>query len=125
MSANALTPAPQFEELRMPFQISELVIRVSGDSADGAIVGKQPPAAVSECRQGGHTCVPNVTDCRKGGTTCVPPGAVSDCRGGGTTCAPPGPGKSQPKKAELDFVLQQIRDAVAADPANDEELVTA
>jgi hypothetical protein len=35
------------------------------------------------------------------------------------------PGKSQPKKAELDFVLQQIRDAVAADPAHDEELITA
>jgi hypothetical protein len=124
----------------MPFQISELVIRVSGDSADGAIVGKQPPAAVSECRQGGHTCIPDVTDCRKGGSTCAPPNVPSDCRKGGATCIPPnvpsdchhggstcapGPGKSQPKKAELDFVLQQIRDAVAAEPAEDEELVTA
>jgi hypothetical protein len=109
----------------MPFQISELVIRVSGDSADGAIVGKQPPAAVSECRQGGHTCIPDVTDCRKGGSTCAPPDVPSNCRQGGVTCAPPAPGKSQPKKAELDFVLQQIRDAVAAEPANDEELVTA
>ena len=104
----------------MPFQISELVIRVTTDSPDGAIVGKE---AVSECRQGGHTCVPNVTDCRKGGSTCAPPNVPSDCRKGGTTCAPPE--KSQPKKAELDFVLQQIRDAVAAETANDEELVTA
>ena len=104
----------------MPFQISELVIRVTTDSPDGAIVGKE---AVSECRQGGHTCVPNVTDCRKGGSTCAPPNVPSDCRKGGTTCAPPG--KSQPKKAELDFVLQQVRDAVAAETANDEELVTA
>jgi hypothetical protein len=117
----------------MPFQISELVIRVAGDSPDGAIVGKQP--AVSECRQGGHTCLPNVTDCRKGGNTCA---NVTDCRKGGTTCSPdvpstcrehtcmpPSPGKPQPKKAELEFVLQQIRDAVAAEPANDEELVTA
>ena len=103
----------------MPFQISELVIRVTTDSPDGAI-GKQ---AVSECRQGGHTCVPNVTDCRKGGSTCAPPNVPSDCRKGGTTCAPPD--KSQPKKAELDFVLQQVRDAVAAETANDEELVTA
>jgi hypothetical protein len=104
----------------MPFQISELVIRVTTDSPDGAIVGKE---AVSECRQGGHTCVPNVTDCRKGGSTCAPPNVPSDCRKGGTTCAPPD--KSQPKKAELDFVLQQVRDAVAAETANDEELVTA
>jgi hypothetical protein len=104
----------------MPFKISELVIRVAADSPDGAIVGKE---AVSECRQGGHTCVPNVTDCRKGGSTCAPPNVPSDCRKGGTTCAPPE--KSQPKKAELDFVLQQIRDAVAAETANDEELVTA
>jgi hypothetical protein len=37
---------------------------------------------------------------------------------------PGGPGKSQPKKAELDFVLQQLRNAVAAEPAK-EELVTA
>jgi hypothetical protein len=114
----------------MPFQISELVIRVTGDSPDGAIVGKQP--AVSECRV--HTCVPDVTDCRKGGNTCA---NVTDCRKGGNTCSPnvPSdcrdhtcmvpPGKSQPKKAELDFVLQQVRDAVAADPANDEELITA
>lgn len=111
----------------MPFQISELVIRVSGDSPDGAIVGKQsPPPAVSECRQGGHTCVPDITNCRHGGTTCKPDAdPPSTCRHGGTTCMPPGPGKSQPKKAELDFVLQQIRDAVAAEPANDEELVTA
>jgi hypothetical protein len=104
----------------MPFQISELVIRVTTDSPDGAIVGKE---AVSECRQGGHTCVPNVTDCRKGGSTCAPPNVPSDCRKGGTTCAPPD--KSQPKKAELDFVLLQVRDAVAAETANDEELVTA
>jgi hypothetical protein len=109
----------------MPFQISELVIRVTGDSPDGAVVGKQPPDAISECRKGGHTCLPNITDCRKGGSTCVP-NVPSECRHGGTTCAPPGgPGKSQPKKAELDFVLQQIRDAVAAEPARDEELVTA
>jgi|GEM_PF-4446838 hypothetical protein len=117
----------------MPFQISELVIRVTMDSPDGAIVGKQSPA-VSECRQGGHTCVPDVTDCRKGGNTCA---NVTDCRKGGSTCSPnvpsecivhtcmAQPGKSQPKKAELDFVLQQLRDAVAAEPANDEELVTA
>jgi hypothetical protein len=116
----------------MPFQISELVIRVTGESPDGAIVGKQSPA-VSECRQGGHTCLPNVTDCRKGGNTCA---NVSECRKGGNTCANvpsecivhtcmAPPGKSQPKKAELDFVLQQIRDAVAADPAHDEELITA
>jgi hypothetical protein len=104
----------------MPFKISELVIRVAADSPDGAIVGKE---AVSECRQGGHTCVPNVTDCRKGGSTCAPPNVPSDCRKGGTTCAPPD--KSQPKKAELDFVLQQVRDAVAAETADDEELVTA
>ena len=104
----------------MKFQISELVIRVAADSPDGAIVGQE---AVSECRQGGHTCVPNVTDCRKGGSTCAPPNVPSDCRKGGTTCAPPD--KSQPKKAELDFVLQQVRDAVAAETANDEELVTA
>jgi hypothetical protein len=110
----------------MPFQISELVIRVTGDSPDGAIINKQsPPPAVSECRQGGHTCIPDVTVCRKGGTTCAPPNVPSECHHGGTTCAPPGPGKSQPKTAELDFVLQQIRDAVAAEPANDEELVTA
>lgn len=120
----------------MPFQISELVIRVTTDSPDGAIVGKE---AVSECRQGGHTCLPNVTDCRKGGSTCAPPNVPSDCRKGGTTCVPPDrpsdchhggttcapPNKSQPKKAELDFVLQQIRDAVAAETANDEVLVTA
>ncbi len=104
----------------MPFQISELVIRVTGDSPDGAIVGKQP--AVSECRQGGHTCLPNVTDCRKGGSTCMPD-VPSTCRE--HTCMPPAPGKPQPKKAELDFVLQQIRDTVAAEAANDEELVTA
>jgi hypothetical protein len=109
----------------MPFQISELVIRVTGDSPDGAIVGKQPAPAVSECRQGGHTCIPAVTDCRKGGSTCAPPNVPSDCIHGGSTCAPPGPGKSQPKKAELDFVLQQIRDAVATEPAEDEELVIA
>ena len=60
----------------MPFQISELVIRVTGDSPDGAIINKQsPPPAVSECRQGGHTCIPDVTVCRKGGTTCAPPNA--------------------------------------------------
>jgi hypothetical protein len=104
----------------MPFQISELVVRVAADSPDGAIVGQE---AVSECRQGGHTCLPNVTDCRKGGSTCAPPNVPSDCRKGGTTCAPPG--KSEPKKAELDFVLQQVRDAVAAETANDEDLVTA
>ena len=104
----------------MPFQISELVVRVAGDSPDGAIVGQE---AVSECRQGGHTCLPNVTDCRKGGSTCAPPNVPSDCRKGGTTCAPPG--KSEPKKAELDFVLQQVRDAVAAETADDEDLVTA
>ncbi len=111
----------------MPFQISELVIRVTGDSPDGAIAGKQsPPPAVSECRKGGHTCLPNVTDCRHGGSTCAPPDVPSDCHHGGSTCAPPGgPGKSQPKKAELDFVLQQIRDTVALEPANDEELITA
>jgi hypothetical protein len=115
----------------MPFQISELVIRVTGDSPDGAIAGtinnkQSPPPAVSECRKGGNTCLPNVTDCRHGGTTCMPPNVPSDCHHGGTTCAPPGgPGKSQPKKAELDFVLQQIRDAVGAEPANDEELITA
>lgn len=112
----------------MPFQISELVIRVTGDSPDGAIVGKQsPPPEVSECRKGGHTCLPNITDCRHGGSTCKPAemDPPSTCRQGGHTCMPPGgPGKSQPKKAELDFVLQQLRDAVAAEPAN-EELVTA
>jgi hypothetical protein len=109
----------------MPFQINELVIRVTGDSPDGAINKQSPPPAVSECRQGGHTCLPNVTDCRKGGSTCMPPDVPSNCRTGGTTCAPPGPGKSQPKKAELDFVLQQVREAVAAEAANEEELVTA
>jgi hypothetical protein len=111
----------------MPFQISELVIRVTGNSPDGAIDNKQAPPEVSECRQGGHTCLPNVSTCRQGGTTCKPTelDPPSTCRQGGTTCMPPGPGKSQPKKAELDFVLQQIRDAVAADLANDEELVTA
>jgi hypothetical protein len=36
------------------------------------------------------------------------------------------PDKSQPaKKAELDFVLQQIRDTVAIEAAEDEVLVTA
>jgi hypothetical protein len=108
----------------MPFQISELVIRVTGDSPDGAIVGKDVPPAVSECRKGGHTCIPDVTNCRHGGSTCAPPNVPSDCRHGGTTCAPPSKSQ-QPKKAELDFVLQQIRDAVAAEPAHDEELVTA
>lgn len=109
----------------MPFQISELVLRVTG-SPDGAIDNKQPPSEVSECRKGGHTCIPDITNCRHGGTTCKPDAdPPSTCRHGGTTCMPPGPGKSQPKKAELDFVLQQIRDAVAAEPANDEELVTA
>jgi hypothetical protein len=122
-SADALTPAPTIEERRMPFQISELVIRVTGDSPDGAIDNKQSPPAVSECRQGGHTCLPDVTDCRKGGTTCMPPDVPSTCRE--HTCVPAAPGKPQPKKAELDFVLQQVRDAVAAEPANDEELVTA
>jgi hypothetical protein len=119
----------------MPFQISELVIRVTGDSPDGAIENKQP--AVSECRQGGHTCLPDATNCRKGGSTCPDvtncrhggttcmPDVPSNCRVGGTTCAPPGPSKSQPKKAEMDFVLQQIRDAVASEEEPAEELVTA
>jgi hypothetical protein len=121
----------------MPFQISELVIRVTGESPEGAVVGKNdPPPAISECRKGGHTCIPdgtncrhggttcqNISECRKGGTTCMADDPPSTCRHGGTTCMPPG--KSQPKKAELDFVLQQVRDAIAAEPANDEELVTA
>ena len=120
----------------MPFQISELVIRVAADSPGGA-VGKE---AVSECRQGGHTCLPNVTDCRKGGSTCAPPNVPSDCRKGGTTCAPDVPSNcsagavtcaprkssaSQRRQSELDFVLQQVRDAVAAETADDKDLVTA
>jgi hypothetical protein len=119
----------------MPFQISELVIRVTTDSPDGAVVGQE---AVSECRKGGHTCLPNVTDCRKGGSTCAPPNAPSDCRKGGVTCADvpsncgaaavtcaPPKSSSQRRQAELDFVLQQIRDAVTAETADDEDLVTA
>jgi hypothetical protein len=120
----------------MPFQISELVIRVATDSPDGAFIGQE---AVSECRQGGHTCLPNVTDCRKGGSTCAPPNVPSDCRKGGATCAPPDrpsecrkggatcppPSKSERRDAELDFVLRQIRDTVAAEIAGHEVLVTA
>jgi hypothetical protein len=118
----------------MPFQISELVIRVTTDSPDG-VVGQE---AVSECRKGGHTCLPNVTDCRKGGSTCMPPNVPSDCRKGGVTCADvpsnckaaavtcaPHKSSTQRGQAELDFVLQQVRDAVAAETADDEDLVTA
>lgn len=108
----------------MPFQISELVIRVSGPSA------RQPG---TECRKGGTTCMPPKpepgTECLRGGTTCKPgpgPGPGTECRKGGSTCMAGTPDKSQPaKKAELDFVLQQIRDTVAIEAAEDEVLVTA
>jgi hypothetical protein len=125
----------------MPFQISELVIRVTGDTPDGAVGGDQPtqclkgttckaPGADTHCIVKGTTCVvppPDTSECRKGGTTCVPPtdDPTSTCRHGGTTCRP-GPSKSQPpKKAELDFVLQQIRDTIASESVEDEALVTA
>jgi hypothetical protein len=130
----------------MPFQISELVIRVSGDSTDGVVAdqgvteckggktcGGQTP---TECRHGGTTCMhpvvthcghggstcPDTTNCRHGGSTCSD---TTNCRHGGSTCATPGKSKAQVKDAELDFVLQQIRDAVSAQKDEKEELVTA
>lgn len=105
----------------MPFQISELVIRVAADPKD----------PVTNCRHGGTTCMPPtpedpVTACRKGGTTCMPPGPtdpVTACRHGGTTCKP---GKSAaPKKAELEVVLDQLRAAVAAEADDDSALILA
>jgi hypothetical protein len=107
----------------MPFQISELVIRVTGETA-------HKPG--TECRKGGSTCMPPTPDpgttCRHGGTTCMPPtpDPGTTCRHGGTTCKPGAPDRSQPAKhAELEFVLQQIRDTVATETADDEALVTA
>lgn len=116
----------------MPFQISELVIRVSGDATDGMIAGQAAdeckgghtvPNTPTECRKGGTTCMhPVVTACRKGGATCPD---TTNCRHGGSTCAPPGKSKADARDAEMDFVLQQIRDAVQAEREEAEELVTA
>jgi hypothetical protein len=113
----------------MPFQISELVIRVAADSPDG-MVAAAPPDPVTACRHGGTTCMPPTGDpvstCRHGGTTCMPPGPpdkVTACRKGGTTCMPNKP--AAPKKAELDAVLEQLRTAVAAEAADEAVLTFA
>jgi hypothetical protein len=106
----------------MPFQISELVIRVTGDAPEGA-VAKQPDPGTT-CRHGGTTCMADTpTECRKGGTTCMSPDSPTECRKGGTTCMPPK--KSQASDAEFDRVLQQIRDAAATESVEDEALITA
>jgi hypothetical protein len=113
----------------MPFQISELVIRVAADSPDGMLAAA-PKDPVTACRHGGTTCMPPtpdpVTACRHGGTTCMPPGppdTVTECRHGGTTCMPKKP--AAPKKAELDAVLGQLRAAVAAEAADESVLTLA
>jgi hypothetical protein len=107
----------------MPFQISELVIRVAADSPDG-VLAADAKEAVTACRKGGTTCMPPtpdpVTACRHGGTTCMPPDKVTACRHGGTTCMPGKP--AEPKKAELEVVLEQLRAAVAAEPAHESAL---
>jgi hypothetical protein len=113
----------------MPFQISELVIRVAADSPDG-VLAADPADPVTSCRKGGTTCMPPkpadpVSTCRHGGTTCMPPtqDPVSTCRHGGTTCKP---GQSAaPKKAELEVVLEQLRAAVAAEAADESLLILA
>jgi hypothetical protein len=111
----------------MPFQISELVIRVAADSPDG-VLAADPKDPVTSCRKGGTTCMPPgpadpVTSCRHGGTTCMPPDKVTECRHGGTTCMPGKP--AAPKKAELDAVLEQLRAAVAAEAADESVLTLA
>ena len=131
----------------MPFQISELVIRVTADAPEGAMAAGDKSACIngpktcieppdSACRHGATTCA-DASACRHGATTCRD---LSACRHGATTCAVPQPsdclkgpktciGASsaphQARPAELDFVLQQLRDAVASEAADAEALITA
>jgi hypothetical protein len=114
--------------VRMPFQISELVIRVGSGSPDGALAGG-PDDAVTACKHGGSTCRPQPdpgTQCRQGGSTCRPqddPG--TQCRQGGSTCKPGKPGATASARlAELELVLGQLRAAAAEERAEERLLTT-
>jgi hypothetical protein len=109
----------------MPFQISELAIRVASTSPDGALAaGANNP--VTECRHGGSTCRPDPdpgTQCRQGGSTCRPqPDPGTECRKGGSTCKPGATGSA--RQAELELVLGQLRAAVAEARAEERLLTT-
>jgi hypothetical protein len=112
----------------MPFQISELVIRVASTSPDGALAAA-PDDSVTECRHGGSTCRPQPdpgTQCRQGGSTCRPqddPGTA--CKHGGSTCKPGKAGATaEARQAELELVLGQLRAAVAEERAEERLLTT-
>lgn len=120
----------------MPFQISELIIRVPVYSPEDAVAAADPPSTCrhggttcmppdtpTTCRKGGTTCQPNVTNCRRGGTTCRPDNPTA-CRHGGTTCKPGNASQSVAQdKTELDAVLAQLRSAMA-ETVDDVDLIS-
>jgi hypothetical protein len=107
----------------MPFQISELVVRVGSSTSDGAVAaGPDDPA--TSCKHSGTTCRPQPepgTQCRQGGSTCRPD--VTECRHGGSTCRPGKSGeKASARQAELELVLGQLRVMLAKERAEEREL---
>lgn len=111
----------------MPFQISELMVRVGAVSPDGALA-KGPPDPVTNCKHGGTTCRPPDepgTACRAGGTTCAPqPDPGTQCKHSGTTCKPGKSSAGAARDAELELVLGQLRAALAATRAEESRLTT-